>query len=118
MTLTSIAVTQGCERESKGGRARAKMTQAMQNQVASSLDIFKLDHGRYPDHLEELMFRPSYVKPDSWPQGGYLREQPLDGWGNKLIYRRSNSPGKPFELKSLGADGREGGEGNDADISF
>ncbi|HZN61882.1 MAG TPA: type II secretion system protein GspG [Planctomycetota bacterium] len=87
--------------------------------VASQLDIFKLDHGRYPDSLEELVHAPSWLTDlESYPQEGYFRELPVDNWGHKLLYRRVNSPARPFVLLNLGADGREGGEGPDADISY
>ncbi len=101
-------------------RARVKVTKAMLTTVASQLDIFKLDHNRYPDALEDLMTPPNYItKTENWPQGGYLKEQPMDGWGNKLVYRRgASSATRPFELISYGADGKEGGDGFDADIVY
>ncbi len=48
--------------------------------------------------------------------GGYIQEAkvPLDPWDTEFIYE---SDGKTFEIKSLGADNAEGGEGSDADIS-
>ena len=100
-------------------KARVSTTRAMLSTVAQQLDIFKLDHGRYPDSIDDLMTAPNYItKPESYPKGGYLREQPLDGWGNKFVYRRgSGSALRPFDLLSYGADGREGGESFDADIS-
>jgi general secretion pathway protein G len=48
--------------------------------------------------------------------GGYIEggKVPLDPWDSEFIYE---SDGKTFEIKSLGADNAEGGEGSDADIS-
>lgn len=48
--------------------------------------------------------------------GGYIQDGkvPLDPWDTEFIYE---SDGKTFEIKSLGADNAEGGEGSDADIS-
>jgi general secretion pathway protein G len=48
--------------------------------------------------------------------GGYIDggKVPLDPWDNEFIYE---SDGRTFEIKSLGADNAEGGEGSDADIS-
>jgi general secretion pathway protein G len=48
--------------------------------------------------------------------GGYIEggKVPLDPWDQEFIYE---SDGKTFEIKSLGADNAEGGEGSDADIS-
>ena len=104
----------------QGDKAKIKATKAILSTVAQQLDIFKMDHGRYPDSLEDLQTPPNYItKTENWPQGGYLREQPIDGWGNKLVYRRSTSAlGRQFDLLSYGADNREGGEGPDSDILF
>jgi general secretion pathway protein G len=41
---------------------------------------------------------------------------PVDSWGNAFVYVSPGPNGKPYDLISLGADGAEGGEGNDADI--
>ena len=90
----------------------------MLTQVATQLDLFKLDHDRYPETLDDLVLPPSYVSLEKYPPGGYLREFPTDGWGNKLAYRRGTSASKPYELLSWGGDGREGGSGFDADITY
>lgn len=79
--------------------------------LGSALDAYRLDIGQYPDDLEALMRNTSGRA--SW-NGPYLRGQvPSDPWGNPYVYRRE---GASFSIKSYGADGREGGEGNDADI--
>ena len=49
-------------------------------------------------------------------QGGYVRRLPEDPWGNPYQYRRRSAHGGQFDIWSFGADGQEGGEGNDADI--
>ena len=74
---------------------------------------------RYPSEevgLEELIEQPSDV--DSWPQGGFLEttEIPPDAWGNPFVYELDPESGKPFVIISYGADGEEGGEGDDADL--
>ena len=99
--------------------ARVRTTKALLVQIAGQLDIFKLAHGRYPDSLEELIHAPSWLTdPKSFPPEGYLKELPVDGWGNKLIYRRGTSSAKPFELLSYGADGRQGGDSLDEDLLY
>jgi len=45
-----------------------------------------------------------------------VRRLPEDPWGNPYRYRRQSTHGQPFDVFSLGADGKEGGEGNDADL--
>ena len=66
--------------------------------------------------LEELIEQPSDV--DNWPAGGFLEttEIPKDAWGNDFVYELDPPSGKPFVIISYGADGEEGGEGDDADL--
>ena len=47
-------------------------------------------------------------------EGGY----PKDSWKNDIQYVVPGKDGHPFDLYSFGADGKEGGEGNDADIYY
>jgi len=100
----------------RGEDAKVRVTKAMMSTVSQQIDLFKLDHNRYPEALEDLITAPSYVKPEKYPPQGYLKEYPTDGWEAKLIYRRGSGTGKPYELVSYGADGQQGGEGTDADI--
>lgn len=87
----------------------------------TALKLFKLDNGFYPSTeqgLEALVEKPATGQiPQKYREGGYLEQRriPLDPWGNPYTYI---SPGVygDFDLLSLGADGKEGGEGKDADI--
>lgn len=97
--------------------ARIKATRLQIEALTSSLDLYFLDTGRYPaasEGLNALMRRPGNV--GQW-NGPYLKGDtvPLDPWGNPYVYR---SPGEraPYEIISLGSDGRDGGTGNAADI--
>lgn len=112
--LATLYITQVVPR---GDRARFELTEVQMTSIVSALDAFNMDVGRYPDAMEDLLVMPSYTNADKWQQGGYLKEMPKDGWGNKFIYRRLASGGpKKFELISYGANGQEGGEGYDRDI--
>ena len=97
--------------------ARIKATRLQIEALSSALDLYFLDTGRYPassEGLTALMRRPGNIA--QW-NGPYLKGDsvPLDPWGNPYIYR---SPGEraPYEIISLGSDGRDGGTGNAADI--
>ena len=87
----------------------------------TALKLFKLDNGFYPSTeqgLEALIEQPTTGKvPQKYREGGYLEQKiiPLDPWDNPYLYI---SPGVygDFDLFCYGADGREGGEGKDADI--
>jgi general secretion pathway protein G len=87
----------------------------------TALKLFKLDNGFYPtteQGLEALIEKPSVGRiPENYREGGYLEQKkiPLDPWGNPYIYISPGIQGD-FDIISLGADGQEGGEGNDADI--
>jgi general secretion pathway protein G len=111
--LATLYITQVVPR---ADRAKVDLTGTQMTSVIQALDMFKMDIGRYPDALEDLLVAPSYLPdPKKYQPGGYLKEMPTDGWGNKLIYRR-NSSTKGFELISYGMDAKEGGDGYDADI--
>lgn len=82
--------------------------------LATALDLYKLEVGRYPSSLEDLVREPSGV--DGW-NGPYLKKKtlPLDPWGRPFIYAYPGKEGA-YDLLSLGADGSPGGEGEARDI--
>jgi len=100
-------------------KARVTTTKANLRLLSGAVNQFKMDTGRFPteeEGLKALIEQPTDV--ENGPAGGYLEttEIPKDGWGNDFIYVLYPESGKPFAIKSLGADGEEGGEGNDADL--
>lgn len=99
--------------------SKSKATKAQIELFSTALDAYRLDNGRYPrqeEGLQALVERPADLV--TWA-GPYLRkrELPKDGWGHPFVYE---TPGKRatvgYDLYSLGADGKPGGEGDDADI--
>ncbi len=95
---------------------KREITKAMIAQLSIALDLFKLEHSRYPERLDDLLARPAYVEATKWPPGGYLKKAARDGWGREFIYRVPGTGGQPYDIVSLGADGREGGEGEAGDL--
>jgi general secretion pathway protein G len=102
------------------GTARATTARSQMEMLATALDAYRLDTGRYPstaDGLDALMSPPAANAPSTW-RGPYLRRAvPRDPWGNPYVYvfpGVANPAG--FDLMSYGADGRPGGQGDDADI--
>lgn len=90
--------------------SKVKTAQIQMENLASALDLFYLDAGRYPtteEGLNALVARPAGVS--SW-SGPYLKTTavPKDPWGHAYLYR---SPGQssPYDVGSLGPEGREGG---------
>jgi general secretion pathway protein G len=98
--------------------SKVKTARLQIDNFGKSLDLFFLDAGRYPtsaEGLEALVQKPSAVA--SWT-GPYLKgdKVPPDPWGHRYNYRSPGEHGK-YDLYSFGADGRDGGTGNDADVS-
>jgi len=104
----------------KPEKARVVKAELQIESLITALKEFKLDNGFYPtteQGLQALVSKPSIGRtPRNYPPDGYLSKIPKDPWGNEYIYI---SPGEhgDFDLMSLGADGEEGGEGFDADIT-
>lgn len=97
------------------GKARADISVLEQ-----AIEIYRLDNLTFPDDrqgLEALVAAPAgLAQPERYRQGGYIRRLPKDPWGAAYQYRRSSAHGGQFDVFSYGADGKEGGEGNDADL--
>jgi general secretion pathway protein G len=91
----------------KGKRTTAS---AQISNLASALDSYRIDVGRYPETLQGL--RENDTGRDAWA-GPYMRELPKDPWGNDYQYEVRD---REFVLRSYAADGAPGGTGDDADI--
>ena len=97
--------------------ARSKSANLQIESLSSALDLFYLDTGRYPTTAEGLGALVARVpNVDRW-NGPYLNQAsvPLDPWGNQYEYRAPGDNG-PYEIISLGSDGRKGGTGDAQDI--
>ncbi len=103
-------------------KARYAAAIAQMRILQDAVKRYKLDNGVYPSTdqgLEALVQKPTGgLVPRNWPEGGYLDKQeiPLDPWGNRYIYISPGQHSPDFEIKSLGADGLEGGDEYNADI--
>jgi general secretion pathway protein G len=98
-------------------KARQTTAKAQLNEFESVLDAFRLDVGRYPtteEGLQSLRLRPGSL--ERW-DGPYLRKDvPMDPWQRPYLYRFPGQHGD-YDLYSFGADGQEGGEGENADVT-
>lgn len=103
------------------GRSKTTTARSQVEMLGAALDAYRLDNDRYPSTqqgLAALREAPtSEPRPRAW-NGPYLKKDvPADPWGNPYVYRSPGTRGSnPYELLSLGRDGREGGEGEDADV--
>ncbi len=99
----------------------ARITAAKTNigTLMQALKLYRLDNQRYPtteQGLNALVARPAAPPaPPNWKPGGYLERLPQDPWGNPYQYLNPGLHGE-IDVFSFGADGKSGGEGNDADI--
>ncbi len=100
--------------------ARVAVARTDLRTIAASLEMYRLDNRTYPTSaqgLRALSERPSQSPvPANWVDGGYLPSVPQDPWGRAYVYRAPGETGA-YDLVSLGADGKPGGSGVDADIA-
>jgi len=114
--LAAVIVPKIMDNPDKARVVKAKQdVQALKN----ALDLYKLDNFSYPSTdqgLQALVQKPSgSPEARNWKQGGYLDRLPKDPWRGDYQYL---SPGvhASVDVYSLGADGRPGGDGINADI--
>jgi general secretion pathway protein G len=98
-------------------RSKTEQAKVQIAQLDGALELYKLDTGRYPstqESLNALVAAPSGVS--NW-NGPYIKDAKMlkDAWSRDFVYR---SPGEMggYDLISLGADGKEGGEGENKDV--
>ncbi len=100
--------------------SKVKTAEVQIKMFKGSLETFRLDVGRFPTQAEGLLVlnqAPTEEKARARWHGPYLdQDVPLDPWGNPYLYSLPGANGQPFALYSVGADGKRGGEGIDADI--
>ena len=85
--------------------------------IESSLQLFRMDNYRYPstdEGLRALVERPSDANIRNWRP--YLSSLPRDPWDNPYQYVSPGVRNSDYDVFSLGADGRPGGDGSNADI--
>lgn len=104
------------------GQLDASKVKAARTQIemlGAAMDTYRLDMSRYPNTdqgIAALSDKPADAAEAARWRGPYLKKKvDKDPWGNSYVYR---SPGErsDYEISSLGADGKEGGTGDDADI--
>lgn len=100
-------------------RAKSQTAEAQVKTLQGALDLFLMDVGRYPtgeEGLSALVEAPGAAA--GW-SGPYIEEEtvPADPWGREYLYIQLND-GLRVRVYSLGRDGAEGGQGEDADIGI
>lgn len=100
------------------GENKVRATRVQIELLANAVERFNLDAGRYPtaeEGLEVLVSRPADLDEATW-NGPYTEKDfvPRDAWGRDFVYRFDDN-GR-YVIASLGADGRPGGDGENADL--
>lgn len=109
LTLVGSRVLGGAD------RGKASLARSQIQTLAGKVENYQLDTGRLPEKLEDLVTSPANVV--GW-LGPYAKASELnDPWGN-LIQYRTPARSQPFELVSLGKDGKPGGDSYDADVFY
>lgn len=87
--------------------------------LEQAVELYRLELQAYPtteDGLAALVEGPSdAARAARFPANGFIRRLPADPWGNPYQYLYPGANGE-FDIFTLGADGRAGGDGLDADI--
>ena len=104
----------------QGERAKEKLVCVQMKSLKDALDNFKIEEGTYPtteEGLKALIQNPNPSKYQNYPKNGFLgsKKLPKDPWGGEYIYINNNGN---IDIISLGADKKEGGDGENKDIRF
>ena len=99
------------------GRAKSNTAGIQIDNLGAALDLYRLDVGRYPSDSEglgALVNQPGEVR--NWA-GPYIKKESslLDPWDQPYQYRFPGQNGE-YDLFTLGADGQDGGEGENLDV--
>ena len=97
----------------QASKAKSKEAEVKLMSLAGQIEMYKLEVGKYPESLGALVRQPGGT--EKWA-GPYAKEPDLkDAWGNDYRYQAPGT-GKGFDLVSQGADGKEGGDGENRDL--
>ena len=108
-SLIAILLPQVSDRLQKSKVGESKI---IMGQVINALNMYYTDCGKFPESLEGLSTQDSSCT--NWGPEAYMKKQPKDAWQHPFTY---SVEGSSFVLKSMGADGREGGDGYNKDLS-
>ena len=89
-------------------RAATTKARADISALEQGIELFRIDNLRYPTTDEGLQALVS---------GNYVRRLPNDPWNRPYLYAAPGPGSSPFQIATLGADGREGGDAENADIT-
>ncbi|MFC3078123.1 type II secretion system major pseudopilin GspG [Phenylobacterium terrae] len=114
--LATVVMINVLPSQDRAMREKARADVAVLEQA---IETYRLENLTFPTSaqgLAALTAPPAgLARPDRYREGGYVRRLPKDPWGNPYQYAYPGEYGR-FDVYSFGADGKKGGEGDDADI--
>lgn len=111
--LATVILPTFLGRAEKAKRSTAKQKVSV---LETAINLFQTEYGRFPEALDELATQPADIPDEDWLPPTVKKKDLLDPWDNPFVYRYPGRNG-PYDLLSLGADGTEGGEAENADIT-
>lgn len=89
-------------------KAKISSTKDKLKSVKTAIDMFRVDTGKYPTKLRDLVEKPKEeAVARNWIKGGYIEggEEPKDAWNEDFVYKRTVDGKNPYELYSYGPNG-------------
>ena len=100
------------------GQSKQSVAESNASSLASAMKLYSADHGTPGDGatIDILWEKPSDVPESEWQPYVDSSDALLDPWGNKYTLIIPGEKNYDFDIVSYGADGKPGGEGENADI--
>lgn len=99
------------------GKSETKAARAQLDALEKALDTYRLDVGHYPSTEQGLAALQAAPGNEAKWQGPYLKKAvPNDPWGRPYVYKAPGDHGE-YDLLSFGKDGKQGGTGEDVDVT-
>ncbi len=102
------------------GRGQSEKAKADIATLDQAVELYHLSTLTYPATSEGLGALktppPSLTDPSRFQTGGYIKKLPKDPWGRDYKYAAPGTHGNAYDIYTLGADGVEGGTGENADL--
>ena len=98
------------------GQRKQAVTKVNIGEIEKAIAIFSYDYDRWPVSLDEIVNRPADIDEANWNSPTIKAKNLLDPWGRQFLYREPGEHGV-FDLYSLGKDGQQGGEKENADVT-
>jgi general secretion pathway protein G len=98
-----------------GDKNKVKISEMGMMRLKSNIEIFRTKYNQLPNNLSALVQCNEQTGPGCVPE--MSREELKDAFGNEFQYS-TEGDGRAYKIRSLGADGREGGDGVNYDTTL